>query len=57
MNTPEKIIENGYAEIMRGCYRLRQAKKYQEEYDSMGVILNLLMQDRQHLREMYNVNP
>lgn len=51
----EKIIENGVGEIYRGFYRLRQAGEYQEEYDSMGAILNMLMQDRMHLLKTQKV--
>lgn len=53
----EGIIEDGYAKIMLGCYRLRTTGQYQREYDTMGHIINLLMQDRQYLREKYKVNP
>ena len=50
-----KGIENSVGELYRGFYRLRKMKEYQTEYDSMGAIINMLMQDRQHLREKYNV--
>jgi len=53
----EKIIENGVGEIYRGFFRLRQAGEYQEEYDSMGAVLNMLMQDRMHLLKTHKVNP
>lgn len=51
----EGIIENGYAEMMRGFFRLRQSGQYQREYDTMGHVINLLMEDRQHLRKTYKI--
>jgi hypothetical protein len=50
-----EIIEKGVGEIYRGFFLLRQAGEYQEEYDSMGAILNMLMQDRMHLLKTYKV--
>lgn len=51
----EGFIEDGYATMMRGFYRLRKSGQYQREYDTMGKIIKLLMEDRQHLREKYKV--
>lgn len=53
----EGIIEEGYAKMMLGFFKLRQSSQYQREYDSMGHIINLLMEDRQYLRKTYNVDP
>jgi hypothetical protein len=53
----EEIIENGVGELFRGFYRLRESEQYQREYDTMGTIINMLMQDRDHLRKNYKVNP
>jgi hypothetical protein len=50
---PDQIIENAVGELYRGFYRLRQQKQYQEEYDSMGALLNMLMQDRDYIRKTY----
>ncbi len=50
-----KIIEDAVGEMYRGFYRLRGAGLYQEEYDSMGALLNMLQRDRQTLREKYKV--
>jgi len=47
----DTIIENGVGEIYRGFYRLRTSEQYQREYDEMGALLNMLMEDRQWLRE------
>lgn len=38
-------------------FKLRQEKRYQEEYDAMGVLLGMLQTDRQHLREKHGVKP
>jgi hypothetical protein len=53
----EQLFEDGFAEIMLGAFKLRKEGKYQEAYDELGVVLNLIMQDRQELREIYKVNP
>jgi hypothetical protein len=53
----EGIIEEGYAKMMVGFFKLRKTQQYQREYDSMGHVINLLMQDRQHLRQKYKVIP
>lgn len=53
----QELFEDGFAEIMLGAFKLRKEGKYQEAYDELGVVLNLIMQDRQELREIYKVNP
>ena len=55
--TVQELFEDGFAEIMLGAFKLRKEGKYQEAYDELGVVLSLIMQDRQELREMYKVNP
>jgi hypothetical protein len=52
----EALIEEGYAKMMIGFYRLRKAGLIQDEYDQMGVIINMLSQDRQHIRKTFEVN-
>jgi len=54
---PDKIIENAIGELYRGFFKLREACKFQEEYDAMGTLLSMLTKDRQHLREKHKVNP
>lgn len=49
------LIEQSLGEMYRGFFRLRNLKAYQEEYDTMGVIIDMLMQDRQVLREKHGV--
>ena len=53
----ERLFEDGFAEIMLGAFLLRKQGKYQEAYDELGVVLDLIMQDRQELRIMYKVKP
>jgi len=51
----DTIIENGVGEIYRGFYRLRVSEQYQREYDEMGALLSMLMEDREYLREYKGV--
>lgn len=55
MKTADEIIEEAIGRLYQGFYKLREANKHQEEYDSMGVLLNMLSKDRQHMREKYKV--
>ena len=48
------IIENAIGELYRGLFRLRELKEYQEEYDTLGTLLNMLMEDREHIRSTYS---
>ena len=57
MNKAESIIENAIGELYRGYFKLREAEQYQEEYDSMGTLMNMLMKDRENLRIKYKVKP
>jgi hypothetical protein len=51
----ESVIETGVGKLYNGFYRLRKSEQYQREYDTMGTIINMLMKDRQHIRETYKV--
>jgi hypothetical protein len=53
----DEIIENAVGELYSGFYRLRKSGQYQREYDEMGAILNMLMQDRMQLIKTYEVVP
>lgn len=55
-NEADTLIEEGYAKMMTGFYRLRKAGLIQDEYDQMGVIISMLMEDRRHIRKTYKVN-
>ncbi len=50
---PNEVIENAVGELYRGFYRLRQQKQYQEEYDSMGTLMDMLLKDRDYIRKTY----
>lgn len=54
--TVQELFEDGFAEIMLGAFKLRKEGKYQEAYDELGVVLSLIMQDRQEIRKLYKVN-
>lgn len=47
-------IEEGYATLATGLFILRNHGMNQEAYNELGVVLNLLTEDRQYLREKYN---
>jgi hypothetical protein len=51
----EEIIENGLGELFRGFFRLRESGQYQREYDTKGIIINMLMEDRLHLLKTHKV--
>ena len=55
--TAQELFEDGFSEIMLGAFKLRKEGKYQEAYDDLGIVLNLIMQDREEIRKMYKVNP
>jgi hypothetical protein len=51
----QTIIEDGIEAIYRGFYRLRKSEQYQREYDMMTTLINMLMEDREYLRNKYKV--
>lgn len=51
----EKQMEEAVANLYVILFRMRKAKEYQQEYDAMGALINMLTQDRDHLRRKYNV--
>lgn len=53
----EEIIESGVANLYTGFYRLRKSEQFQREYDTMGRLISMLMEDRDHLRRKHKVNP
>ena len=53
---PDQLFEDGFAAICLGSFKLRKDGKYQEAYDELGHIIDLLMKDRQEIRRMYKVN-
>ena len=50
-------LETKVGELYAEFYKLRQAGKYQEEYDAMGTLLSMLTTDRAHLRSKHPVKP
>lgn len=53
----EAGIEAAVGELYKGFHRLRKAEAYQAEYDNMGALLSMLMQDRQYILKTYKVKP
>lgn len=51
----EQMIEQGYATMMTGFYKLRVTGQHQREYDTIGRVLNLLMEDRSFLRQNHQI--
>ena len=51
----ELQVEEAVGQLYAALYKLRQAKLYQEEYDTMGTVIRMLIQDREHLRIKYGV--
>ena len=51
----EQIIENGIGELYRGLFRLRQTKQYRREYETMGIVMDMLGRDRMDLLKKYGV--
>lgn len=51
----EQIIENGIGELYRGLFRLRQTKQYKREYETMGIVMDMLGRDRIDLLKKYGV--
>lgn len=52
----ENIIESSITELYKAFYRLRISGQHQREYDTMGVLINMLQQDRARIRRRYNIN-
>lgn len=48
-------IEDGVAKIYGALFRMRKANQYQREYDALGTIINMMMEERRFIREKYKV--
>lgn len=46
-------IEETIGKLYLCFYKLRQNGFYQEEYEMMGTLMNMLSQDRQYMREKF----
>lgn len=53
---PNQLFEDGFVTISLASYKLRNDGKYQEAYDGLGHIIDLLMQDRQEIRKTAKIN-
>jgi hypothetical protein len=53
--TTAQLFEDGFVLIATGSFRLRNEGKYQEAYDELGYIIDMLMQDRQEIREKHDI--
>jgi hypothetical protein len=49
----ELEIESIIGQLYLRYYQLRQLKEYRREYDLMGTLTHMLIEDRQLLREKY----
>ena len=47
------LIEQSVGELYRGLFQLHQLEEYQEAYDAMGTLLNMLTRDRLLLMQMH----
>lgn len=57
MSEEDDPVEAAVGNLYREFFKLRQAKRYQDEYDAMGALLGMLQADRQHLRVKHGVKP
>lgn len=46
---PPDEVEEAVAQLCVALYRLQEAGKHQEAYDTMGTIISLMTEDRMHL--------
>ena len=53
----ELRVEQAVARLFVAFFKLRQLEAYQSEYDSKGAVMNMLMDDRTHLRKTYKIIP
>jgi len=47
------MLEQAVGLFYAGLMRLRDAGMYQREYDVMGVLINMLSEDREFLRQKH----
>ena len=50
-----KFIEDGVGNFFRGIFRLTEDGLHQEAYDSLGTLLTMIQEERQHLRRTQNI--
>ena len=49
----EDRLERAVGEIYAALYQMHEARMYQEEYDSICTIINILTEDRLHFLRMH----
>lgn len=49
----ELQIDETIGQLYYHLYQLRQLKEYQKEYDILGTLSHMLIEDRQTIREKY----
>jgi hypothetical protein len=49
----ERILEKSVGELCRGLFRLMEDGHHKDAYSTMGIILNMLLEDREMLRNKY----
>lgn len=51
----ETRFEEAVGQMYAALYNMRKAGLYQEEYDAMGTVIRMMIQDREVLRLKYGV--
>ena len=49
----EHRLEKAVGEIYAALYQMHEAKMYQQEYDSICTIINMLTEDRLHFLQLH----
>jgi hypothetical protein len=50
---PPDPVEVAVGNLYLEFFHLRQAGKFQEEYDAMGTLIGMLARDRDHMRDQF----
>lgn len=53
----ETRFEEAVGQMYAALYNMRKAGLYQEEYDAMGTVIRMMIQDREVLRLKHGVKP
>lgn len=49
-------LEDIIGDLYKVLFRMRESGFIQEEYDSMGTLIRMLTEDRQHLRRNHTIS-
>ena len=52
----EEMLDNAVGDFYVALFLLHAAGEYQTEYNAMGVLINMLQEDRELLRKKYKEN-